>query len=194
MKHIVDQELVKQINKGNKKAFEKLYNNYFVYLCVCANSYIFNADESQDIVNEVFVNVWHKREELEHPIHAYLIKSVQNSSLNYLRSLRNQQKHLDEYRLGLLEFQEEYCRNNTTPLSYVEYNELKQQVRDTVTSLSPKNRTILEEYLYSNLSIEEIALKYNISTSTVRVHIKNGMDKLHTVLGKGFGVLLFFLF
>lgn len=37
---IVDKDLIERINKGEEKAFEVLYNSYFVYLCACANSYI----------------------------------------------------------------------------------------------------------------------------------------------------------
>lgn len=51
---IVDKDLIERINKGEEKAFEVLYNSYFVYLCACANSYIFNPVEAQDIVNETF--------------------------------------------------------------------------------------------------------------------------------------------
>lgn len=46
---IVDKDLIERINKGEEKAFEVLYNSYFVYLCACANSYIFNPVEAQDI-------------------------------------------------------------------------------------------------------------------------------------------------
>ena len=42
---IVDKDLIERINKGEEKAFEVLYNSYFVYLCACANSYIFNPVE-----------------------------------------------------------------------------------------------------------------------------------------------------
>lgn len=52
---IVDKDLIERINKGEEKAFEVLYNSYFVYLCACANSYIFNPVEAQDIVNETFL-------------------------------------------------------------------------------------------------------------------------------------------
>ena len=52
---MIDQAVIDRINQGDVKAFECLYNDYFVYLCACANSYIFNAEEAQDIVNEVFI-------------------------------------------------------------------------------------------------------------------------------------------
>ena len=58
---IVDKDLIERINKGEEKAFEVLYNSYFVYLCACANSYIFNPVEAQDIVNETFAKIWYRR-------------------------------------------------------------------------------------------------------------------------------------
>ena len=61
---IVDKDLIERINKGEEKAFEVLYNSYFVYLCACANSYIFNPVEAQDIVNETFAKIWYRRGEL----------------------------------------------------------------------------------------------------------------------------------
>ena len=61
---MIDQAVIDRINQGDVKAFECLYNDYFVYLCACANSYIFNAEEAQDIVNEVFMKLWYKRGDL----------------------------------------------------------------------------------------------------------------------------------
>lgn len=84
---MIDQAVIDRINQGDVKAFECLYNDYFVYLCACANSYIFNAEEAQDIVNEVFMKLWYRRGDLFFPIHPYLVRSVQNGCLNYLRSL-----------------------------------------------------------------------------------------------------------
>lgn len=78
---IVDKDLIERINKGEEKAFEVLYNSYFVYLCACANSYIFNPVEAQDIVNETFAKIWYRRGELSFPIHAYLIRAIQNGYL-----------------------------------------------------------------------------------------------------------------
>lgn len=191
---IVNKDLIDKINKGDEKAFEILYNSYFVYLCACANSYIFNTTEAQDIVIEIFAKVWYKRGELSFPIHSYLIKSVQNGCLNYLRSLHSRERILDEYRELLLEYQEEYCRNECVPLSHDEFDNLESQIKDIVSSLPDKCKVVFEQYLYSNLTPQEIAEKNGISINTVRVHIKNAMDKIKEKLKHRIGFLLFFLF
>ena len=94
---MIDQAVIDRINQGDVKAFECLYNDYFVYLCACANSYIFNAEEAQDIVNEVFMKLWYKRGDLFFPIHPYLVRSVQNGCLNYLRSLHSRERVVQMY-------------------------------------------------------------------------------------------------
>ena len=190
----VDQQLIEKINKGNEKAFEVLYNSYFAYLCACANSYIFNSAESQDITNETFAKLWYNRRELTFPVHPYLIRSIQNGCQNYLRSLHSRERILDEYREALLKYQEDYCASENNPLQLIEEADLKKQVEEIVASLPPKCRNIFEQYLYSNLSPQEIADKDNISVNTVRVHIKNAMDKIRKLMGTQSGILLYFLF
>ena len=191
---IVDKDLIERINKGEEKAFEVLYNSYFVYLCACANSYIFNPVEAQDIVNETFAKIWYRRGELSFPIHAYLIRAIQNGCLNYLRSLHSRERILDEYRDALLEYQEEFCASECSPLQEMELADLEKSVQNIVSSLPDKCRFIFEQYLYSNLTPQEIADKNNISVNTVRVHVKNAMDKIREKVGSRVGILLFFLF
>lgn len=190
----VNQNLIDKISRGDEKAFECLYNSYFVYLCTCANSYIFNPIEAQDIVNEVFIKIWNRREDLCFPIHSYLIRSIQNSSLNYLRSLHSREAVIDEYREALLQFQEEYCAANSNPLSDLERTDLENQVATVVSSLPNKCRYVFEQYLYSGLTPQEIADKNDISVNTVRVHIKTAMDRIRQKLGNGAGILLLYLF
>ena len=66
--------------------------------------------------------------------------------------------------------------------------------QNIVSSLPDKCRFIFEQYLYSNLTPQEIADKNNISVNTVRVHVKNAMDKIREKVGSRVGILLFFLF
>lgn len=191
---IVNQALIDRINQGDEKAFDLFYDHYFVYLCACANAYIFNPVESQDIVNEIFIKIWCKRGELTFPIHTYLIRCVQNGCLNHLRSLHNRERILDEYRKELLEFQEEYCAQENNPLSDLELSELENQVKAVIAALPEKCRMVFEQYLYSGLTPREIAEKNDIAVNTVRVHVKNALDKVREKLGSRSGFLLYFLF
>lgn len=190
----IDESVVKGINKGDEKAFAGLYDTYFTYLCMCATKYIFNPDEAQEIVNDVFLQVWYKRGVLTFPIHAYLLRSVQNGCLNYLRSRRVRDQVVDEYRKELLEYQEEFCRNDNNPMQVLEFEDLQRQLEAAVNDLPDKCRVIFEKYLYSGKSPAEIAEELGISVNTVRVQIKNALDKIKLKLGPLAGILLFYLF
>lgn len=144
----INSNIIEQINQGDERAFEVLYNSYFVYLCACANSYIFNFHESQDIVNDIFMKIWGRRGSLSYPIHAYLIQAVKNGCLNYLRSLHNQERIIDEYRESLLEFQEEYCITDNDPLRFLEMEELQTILQQEIASLPDKCRFIFGNRLF----------------------------------------------
>lgn len=190
----IDEQIIKGINQGQEEAYAILYDGYFTFLCTYATGYVFDPDEAKDLVNDVFIHVWHNRGHLSFPIHSYLVRSVQNRCLNYIRSLRTRQRVIDEYRVELLNYQEEYCMNNHNPLSMLEVEELKRQVSTAVGSLPEKCRLVFEKYLYGNLSPQEIADEAGISVNTVRVHIKNALDRIKLELGTSIGILLLFLF
>ena len=58
----IDESIIIGINQGKQEAFATLYDSYFSYLCMYATTYIFNPDEAKEIVNDVFLNIWYKKE------------------------------------------------------------------------------------------------------------------------------------
>ncbi len=192
--HDIHKEVIERINQGDERAFELLYNHYFAYLCACTHAYIFNVNEAQDIVNEVFINLWHKRGTLHHPIHPYLMQSIRNGSLNYLRALHSRESVIDQYREELLIFQEEYCLTAEDPLRDLEVAELENEIRAQVSALPEKCRQVFELFLYDNLPPHKIAERKELSVGTVRVHIKHAMDRIKKVMGNRVGILLLLLF
>lgn len=179
----IDAQTIENINAGREEAFAALYDCYYSYLCAFATTYIFDVDDAQEIVNEVFLNVWNSRGQLSFPIHGYLMRSVKNRCLNYIRSRQLRERALDEYRQELLEYQEEFCKNDGNPLQLLEVEEVRSQVRQAIDSLPERCRLVFEKYIYEVLSPQEIADQLHLSVNTVRVHIKHAMDLLRNHFG-----------
>lgn len=175
---VIEEDIVVRINKGETKAFEQLYSAFYVYLCTVATKYIYDAEASKEIVNDVFLNVWKNHASLTHPVNPYLIKAVQNRCLNHLRQKRLQEISLTEVQDQLLTVQEQLITQDTHPLAQLENKEFEQQISDAVDKLPKKCRDIFIQHLYHNKSYEEIAKTNQISSSTVRVQIKIGITKL----------------
>ena len=186
----IDENVIRSIAKGEEKAFSLLYDCYYTYLNTVALCYIFSKDVANEIVNDVFINVWHKRSTLTHPIHYYLVQSVKNGCLNHIRSQRTNERVLSEHKKQLLDFQEEYILSNPSPLQYVESQEIEKEVLKAIDQLPEKCRHIFEQYLFNAKLPDEIANDLLISVSTVRVQLKNAMDKLRVSLNHLICVLL----
>lgn len=107
--------------------------------------------------------------------------------------LRHEQNAMDEYRLQLLDLHENFCLNDANPLSLLEFRELEKQVRMVVETLPVKCKKVFEYYLYQGKSSRQIAEELDININTVRVQIKNALDRMKVVLGTKIIFLLFFL-
>jgi len=178
----ITEDLIIKISNSEEKAFSLLYDCYYTYLNTVALCYIFNKDVANEIVNDVFINVWHKRHTLSYPIHYYLIQSVKNGCLNYIRAQRTTERALSGHKKLLLDFQEEYILTNPTPLQYLETQEIEKEVRNAIAQLPEKCRIIFEQFLFFGKLPEEIAKEQLITVSTVRVQLKNATDKLKVSL------------
>lgn len=187
---LVDKAIVQQVNKGSEQAFAELYKAYYAYLNAVAIYYLQDKEVAQEVVDDVFLNVWEKRENLVFPIHYYLVRSVQNGCLNYIRSQRALQTALDGHRDEVLFFWEEHILSTSTPLEDVELKETEAEIRRVVDNLPVKMRAVFEAYFYDGKSAEEIAEEMNLSVNTIRVQIKNALDKLKQSLKH----LLFIIF
>jgi RNA polymerase sigma-70 factor (family 1) len=189
----IDENIIQRLAKGEEKAFSLLYDCYYTYLNTVALCYVINRDAANEVVNDVFVNVWHKRTTLVFPIHSYLIQSVKNGCLNYIRSQKSLNRVLGEHTKLMLDFQEEYILSNPTPLQYVESQEIEKEVLKAIDQLPEKCKYIFEQYLFNGKLPDEIAKDLVISVSTVRVQLKNAMDKLKISLNHLITIFLILL-
>lgn len=186
----IDKDTILRLNKGDKEAFKLLYMAYYVYLCTVSTKYVYDAEIAKEIVNDVFLNVWNIREKLEYPIKTYLIRSVQNRSLNYLRDNHTKEvalSELDEYMISL---NEEQIMSPQQPLDFLENKEFEELVSEAINSLPEKCRNIFMQYLYKHKSYKEIAVMYNLSTSTVRGQVRIALSKLKVILGDFYPLFL----
>lgn len=186
----IDEHIISRINAGEEKAFSLLYEAYYTYLNTIAIYYLFDKNVSAEVVDDVFMAVWCKRETLTFPVHYYLVRSVQNGCLNYIRMQQTHQSVLDKHQDQQQSFFEDLILSTPVPLQYVEMRETEAEIRAAVDNLPLKCRLVFEEYFYVGKSAEVIAADMSLNISTVRVQLKNATDRLKQNLKH---LLLFFL-
>lgn len=190
----INETIIRRINRGDAKAFELLYNSYYVYLSAVATRYLYSPETAQEVVNDVFLGVWNQHEALTYPVGGYLVRAVRNRCLNHLRERRLEEVSLSDVQEQLLAIQEEMLQGEEPyALARLEEEEFERQVASAVGRLPSKCRAIFEQYLYHNRTYDEIALARGIAPSTVRVQVKIALDKMRHLLGDHY-LLLFLLY
>ena len=60
-----DEDLLCLLKKGNDQAFGEIFNQYWKPLLYVAAKKLGNIDEAEDVVQELFISIWSRREVLE---------------------------------------------------------------------------------------------------------------------------------
>jgi RNA polymerase sigma-70 factor (ECF subfamily) len=167
-------ELVQKICQGDEQSFTEAFDRYYPGLCYYADKYIHDTDESRSLVQQVFVDLWIKRNKLiiGQSIKAYLFKSVHNSALDYLKHKRVESKYL----------REAPPVPETIDENVIEEAELNARINLAIEGLPGKCREIFLLCRFEELRYSEIAEKLGISVKTVEMQMGIAMKKLRVKL------------
>ncbi|MDR2811410.1 MAG: RNA polymerase sigma-70 factor [Tannerellaceae bacterium] len=157
--------------------FEKLYLSYFSKMKSFAQEYVPSKQDAEDIVHDVFVNLWEKKRTFTHhaELMAYLFTSVKNRSLNYLRH-----KIIEQNAHNLL--QEEYTINLEALEAFnpdiFSEQDIEQTLYNVIQSLSERCRQIFIMSKIEGKKQKQIAAELNISIHTVETQMGIAYKKL----------------
>ncbi len=191
----LDHELVKSIFRGNKDAYEILFKTYYRRLCTYAVSFVSRNEIAEDIVTDVFLKLWEKRESLTitDSVPSYLFQSVKNSSINYLMREKGRKQMISENEIKLLDLKITYPVSDEHPYAELIGQELERKIREGIDKLSERSREIFYLSRFKDLSHKEIAEKLGIAENTVKVHVYKSLIKLRDEL-KDYLPLIFIKF
>lgn len=173
--------LIADLREGDKKAYEFLFRNYYAALCHYAERYIKDQSLAEDVVAQVFCNLFIKRQELViQSIEPYLFFSVRNSALNSLRSRKNISETDKTSDYEMLPLSGLAGNDFSNPMLHREAEKL---LEDAINTLPPKCREIFLLSRNERLSHKEIAKKLGISVNTVETQMSRAIKKLSKLLG-----------
>lgn len=177
-----DQELVMLMKHGDHSAFGKIYNCYWSKMLAIAYNHTRDKSAAQEIVQELFVGVWNRREQLEvGNLQHYLATAVKFSV--YKQIERERRRREIEHRVfGREQPEEEEAEK-------IEARFLQEYINGQVEQLPEKCRMVFNYSRVQHLSIPEIAAKMGISEKTVEGHLTKGLKSLKVNL-KDSGILI----
>ena len=183
---ISDSAFLKNICQGNEESFTEVFDHYYPELCFYADKFIRDFDESRSLVQQVFVDIWIKRNKIviQQSLKAYLFRTVHNYALDYLKHKRVEEKYLREAQPELITFD----RN------LIEEAELNARINLAIEALPEKCREIFILCRFEELRYNEIALKLGISVKTVEMQMGIALKKLRLKFTDNQSVKILFYF
>ena len=169
--------LVKQLLVGNEKAFRKLFDTYRNDLYKFSLSMVFSKPYAEEIVQDVFLNLWLKRETInpELSFKSYLFTITRNKTISFLKKAANNKKLREE-----IFYKSQESVNPTE--RYMREEELKIIKKEALDLLPPRRRLIFEMSRNDGKSYEEIAGELGISPNTVRNQMSMALETLREFL------------
>jgi RNA polymerase sigma-70 factor, ECF subfamily len=170
----VDQELVRRVQRGDKKAFDLLVLKYQHKIVHLVNRYVKDAAEAEDVTQDTFIKAYRALADFrgESAFYTWLYRIAINTAKNYLltRSRRNYEYEIEVQDAEQLENAPQ-LKDYDTPDRHLLSEEIQRMVNEAIDGLPEEMRVAITLREYEGLSYEEIAAVMDCPIGTVRSRI-----------------------
>jgi len=172
---IADKLLLLKLKEGNNEAFDALYEKYWQGIYSAAFKRLHDPDQAKDITQDVFLQLWLKREENNiDNLPAYLFTATRNKVLNWMEKER---KYTPVPEL-LLQLRSSLDRSDSELLE----REFMRSYEALIDTLTPSQQKIFRMRYQQDISTSEIAEQLDISRKTVQNQLGKAVAQLRASL------------
>lgn len=185
-----EEELVYQLKQESQDAFNRIYNMYSARLYVYCMQYVKSREDTEEIVQDVFIKLWINRHSIIHGEHlsAFIFKIAKNQIINRYKSRINSYV-FEEY---VNYYNEEQCSVSDTS-AIVEYDDFCKSLKKAMKNLSSTQREVIECVKLNQMSVKETAVKLRLKEQTVKNALSAGLKVLKEILKKSLVLILSFV-
>lgn len=166
-----ERELLLSLARGNDNAFADVFHHYRHRIYAIAFRLLGSASQAEDTVQDVFLKMWLKRQELHEISHfkAYLFTVTRNHIFTALKLLAREQLMESELSAAVV------TDAKDAAIIHKEYEQILQKA---IAQLSPQQELIYKLSREEGLKRNEIADRLQLSPETIKVHLANAMRSI----------------
>lgn len=171
--------LLELIKRDDRKAFEYVFNLYFIPLCRFGSLYLNDSQEIKQIALDVYTYLWENRKDLQIKLSlkSYLFQAMKNRCLNVLRDTKD-----------MCNLESALDLSNKDAIG-IEMDELNRLIQEAILALPERCREVFIKSRKENMSYKEIAESMNISVKTVETQIIKALKRIKATLGNDYHYL-----
>jgi RNA polymerase sigma-70 factor (ECF subfamily) len=183
-----EQALLQRTAEGDREAFSILYTHYYAGLYRFVFFILRSPEDSEEIIQDVFLKIWVKRETLTgiRSFEDYLFRMAKNRIFDKSKQSRTRRKlnrhiapHTDE--------------GANSPFDDLLFQQYHAAAQEAISQLSQRRREIFLMNARDELTAREIAVLLNISLPAVKKQLHEARHFIKDYLRKHAGWILFFI-
>jgi RNA polymerase sigma-70 factor, ECF subfamily len=181
METMADYDIIKEIQSGNRGAFNLIVKKYDRPLLRIVTKYVRDPELAKDILQEAFFKTYQSLSNFEFrcSFKNWIYKITLNTARNKMRSFRNTE-NIDDVVIA------EACMIESDLL----HEEVLARLKSLVESLPEKQRQTLELRVFGDLSFKEVAVEMGCPYDTAKANYRHAMLKLREWLGENQPVVM----
>lgn len=169
-----EKEILEKINQGDEVGLKGLFDLYYKPLCVFALQFIDSYEEAEDMIQELFVKFWERRENtvFQGSIRSYLFSSVRHNCIKLLKSRR-------KYLFDNIEDYEDVLEDRYSP---EEIEGEREKLYAEIEKLPEQCRKVFEAVILKDMKYREAAEELGLSVNTIKTHLGRAIKQLRNSL------------
>ncbi|MDD7886927.1 RNA polymerase sigma factor [Flavivirga sp. 57AJ16] len=175
-----------RIKKGDRTALQQLFDQYYHPLCIYLLQYTKKMDEAEDIVQNIFLNLWERRTTLniKRSLKSYLYSYAYNEFIEATRKDKRDTLLIDRLTYEALQPKIEQ--------SYQQKETIMDKLSSSIDSLPPRCKEILLLSKMEGYDYKSIADKLEISVKTVEAQMQIAFKRIRKEFKRD-GVIFFLI-
>ena len=146
---------------------QHIFDKYAKNLCLYALNYLETEADAEDIVQDVFIRCWEKRDILlsdEKVIKTYLFNSVRNACLDKIEKKDVMRYHNDIIKQDIIDQE---------TITFDE--QLLLEIREELAQMPDQTQKVITRVFMQDMKYQEVADDLHISINTVKTLLRNGI-------------------
>ncbi|MDR0543936.1 MAG: RNA polymerase sigma-70 factor [Odoribacteraceae bacterium] len=166
----------------DQHAFEHFVRLHSDDLLYYVRGFFLSREEAEEIVSDVFFEVWQNREKIDEIVHpkAWLVTIAHNKTISHLRKKKHERNTVSWEEVG----DHVVSGNLQTPDEQIISQENMDRINSAISTLPSRCHQVFVLAKIERVPYKEIASMLGISVKTINIHVSNSLRLISEALKK----------